>query len=323
MKHDFTNPELTQHATESADSYRIYGRIEDAAAPVIISSPHSGVEYPDDFHYACSLSKLRKLEDSYIDELSQSAIDLNIPMITARIPRSYLDLNRAANAIDPLQTSSGLSILDGDPDDKNVSRGSGLFATVSQLRKFNIFENADELPSEAELNRRLMTYYYPYHGKLTDMILRMKERFGKVFLIDMHSCDTVGTIDRDDLSKMGERPDIIISNDFNQRSGAAFADALTQEFEKYGLTVWRDNPFLGGHITRQYGRPEQNIESIQIEVTKKYMDENDFTKAESFEKMKAILGMVFEKASRHALDHIPATRQKHQPRLPDILEPAA
>ena len=324
MLHDFTNPNLTLKAGKTHHSYRLYGSVDQARSPLIINSPHSGVEYPDDFKYSCSLAELRKLEDSYVDELCEGALPQSIPLLTARMPRSYLDLNRSPHSIDPLQTSSGIVILETDQEQTYVREGSGLYATVSQLRKFSIFENSEDLPSERELNRRITTYYHPYHGKLRDLLLQTKEKFGVAFLIDMHSCDATGTIDIDRRDLRGQRPDIVISDNFNRTCDPEFSSLLKKEFEKYGLEVWHNNPFKGGYITESYGRPENGLHSIQIEITKKYMDENDFTKAQSFETMKSIISDVFEKASAFAGNY--KTKDSiHIPALPEIIEnqPAA
>ena len=69
--------------------------------PLVLDSPHSGAEYPDDFAYCCPLPVLRRAEDSYVDELYEAAPVLGATLIGAVFPRSYLDVNRAADDIDP------------------------------------------------------------------------------------------------------------------------------------------------------------------------------------------------------------------------------
>ena len=39
------------------------------ALPLVLDSPHSGSDYPDDFGFACALDALRRVEDTYVDEL--------------------------------------------------------------------------------------------------------------------------------------------------------------------------------------------------------------------------------------------------------------
>src|SRR5580704_17719371 len=73
-----------------------------AAAPLVVDSPHSGREYPDDFDFECSLDLLRQTEDSYVDELVAGAAQAGATVLAAQFPRCYIDVNRALDDIDPL-----------------------------------------------------------------------------------------------------------------------------------------------------------------------------------------------------------------------------
>src|SRR5436190_3109265 len=75
--------------------------------PLVFDSPHSGASYPDDFSYICPLPVLRRAEDAYVDELYRTAPTVGATLIAAVFPRSYLDVNRAPDDIDP-------SILTGE-----------------------------------------------------------------------------------------------------------------------------------------------------------------------------------------------------------------
>src|SRR5437667_3204494 len=71
--------------------------------PLVLASPHSGSEYPADFVAASRLDPvaLRQSEDSFVDELFAAAPELGAPLLSARFPRAYLDVNRAAYELDP------------------------------------------------------------------------------------------------------------------------------------------------------------------------------------------------------------------------------
>src|SRR6185312_2058697 len=71
------------------------------ALPLVFDSPHSGSLYPEDFAYRCPLTVLRRAEDSYVDELFAAAPEHGATLIGAVFPRSYLDVNRAADDLDP------------------------------------------------------------------------------------------------------------------------------------------------------------------------------------------------------------------------------
>jgi len=52
-------------------------------APLVLDSPHSGSNYPDDFRPAVSIEVLRQAEDSYVDELYGSGPDVGArPLMT-------------------------------------------------------------------------------------------------------------------------------------------------------------------------------------------------------------------------------------------------
>src|SRR2546429_7160694 len=70
--------------------------------PLVLASPHSGAEYPVDFLAASQLNPLalRRSEDSFVDELFAAAPRLGAPLLSARFPRAYVDVNREAYELD-------------------------------------------------------------------------------------------------------------------------------------------------------------------------------------------------------------------------------
>src|SRR5450432_496097 len=73
---------------------------EAAEVPLVFDSPHSGVEYPEDFRFSCPLPILRTAEDTHVEDLYEAAPRLGATLLAALFPRSYLDLNRDAADID-------------------------------------------------------------------------------------------------------------------------------------------------------------------------------------------------------------------------------
>src|SRR5437660_583396 len=71
--------------------------------PVVLASPHSGADYPSEFLAASRLDPhaLRRSEDSFVDEIFETACDLGAPLLRARFPRAFLDANREAWELDP------------------------------------------------------------------------------------------------------------------------------------------------------------------------------------------------------------------------------
>ena len=68
--------------------------------PLVLDSPHSGTEYPEDFRAAVPLEALRQAEDSFVDELYGGGPLVGATLVAARFPRSYIDPNRSLLDID-------------------------------------------------------------------------------------------------------------------------------------------------------------------------------------------------------------------------------
>src|SRR5215470_3013437 len=78
--------------------------------PLVLASPHSGTDYPAEFLAASRLDPLalRRSEDSFVDELFGAAPRLGAPLLAARFPRAYLDVNREAYELDPSMFADAL-----------------------------------------------------------------------------------------------------------------------------------------------------------------------------------------------------------------------
>src|SRR5689334_1643703 len=98
--------------TAVQDFDRAFETIEPArlASPLVFSSPHSGSEYPAEFLAASRLDPLtlRRSEDSFVDEIFAAGPSLGAPLLAARFPRAFLDVNREAWELDPTMFSDPL-----------------------------------------------------------------------------------------------------------------------------------------------------------------------------------------------------------------------
>ena len=68
--------------------------------PLVLDSPHSGTDYPEDFRPAVPMEELRRAEDSFVDDLYSAGPALGARLIAARFPRSYIDPNRSLLDVD-------------------------------------------------------------------------------------------------------------------------------------------------------------------------------------------------------------------------------
>src|SRR5215472_922216 len=152
--------------------------------PLVLASPHSGTEYPADFLAASRLDPvaLRRSEDSFVDELFVAAPHLGAPLLSARFPRAYVDVNREAYELDPNMFADALPkfVNAGSP---RVRMGLGTIARV--------VANGEEIYagklSFAEASRRIEGLYRPYHEVLHGLVTETEALFGGYLLIDCHS----------------------------------------------------------------------------------------------------------------------------------------
>src|SRR5437763_17186133 len=154
------------------------------AVPLVLASPHSGAEYPSDLLAASRLDPLtlRRSEDSFVDALFGAAPKLGAPLLAARFPRAYLDVNREAWELDPTMFSDALPNYVNSRSPR-VRMGLGTIARV--------VASGEEIYARklafAEARRRVEALYYPYHRALRRLVEETEAVFGGYLLIDCHS----------------------------------------------------------------------------------------------------------------------------------------
>ena len=226
--------------------------------PVIFSSPHSGRDYTADFLETSLLDArmIRSSEDAYVDQLFEAAPACGAPLISARVPRAYLDLNRAPDELDP-------ALIEGvarSPHNPRVSSGLGVIPRVVANGR-PIYRG--KLPlAEAEL--RIAQVWHPYHAALRRLIDESHANFGEAILIDCHSMPHEAI---EAHARPGNpRPDVVLGDRFGAAAGRNVMERVEAAFASAGLRVARNSPFAGAYITQAYGRPSRRQHVVQIEV---------------------------------------------------------
>ena len=247
--------------------------------PFVFASPHSGRFYPKEFVAASQLDplRLRRSEDSFVDDLFAGAPDIGAPLLTARYPRAYVDPNRETYELDPGMFSDDLPGY-VNIDSVRVSAGLGTIARVVT----NGEEIYDHKLTFAEAKERIDQIYTPYHDALKQLVIQTKATFGKCILIDCHSMPSTGRpMEKDPGSK---RVDIVLGNNHGNACAPELMQFVDEQFTDLGLTVRRNNPYSGGYTTRHYGRPHDGVHALQIEINRAiYMDEVSIRKHSGFE----------------------------------------
>lgn len=218
--------------------------VTQGAGPVILAIPHTGTEVEP-----ATLSRLsaegKKLRDTdwHVQRL-YAALLPGATTVRATFHRYVIDANRdpSGTSLYPGQNTTGLcptTDFDGAP----------------------IYEAGRE-PDAAEIGRRLEAYHAVYHRRLAKEIARVRKRHGVVVLYDCHSIRSQVPFLFD-----GVLPDFNIGTN----SGASCAPAVEEAVAAIcaraeGYTSVVNGHFKGGWTTRHYGKPEDGIHAIQMEL---------------------------------------------------------
>ena len=220
--------------------------------PLLISMPHAGLRLTPAVQ-AGLIPEAHSLPDTdwHIPTLYDFAEDLGASTLSAEYSRFVIDLNRPS-------------------DDKPLYVGAttGLYP-ATLFDGVPLFREGLE-PSAEERATYLQKIWGPYHRALQEELARLKAEFGYALLFDAHSIRSV-------IPHLfeGKLPDFNLGT-FN---GAACDPELASQLEGIcaqhsQFTHVLNGRFKGGHITRHYGDPSQDIHAVQLELCQSaYMEE--------------------------------------------------
>jgi N-formylglutamate deformylase len=222
-------------------------------APLIVSFPHTGTEIPAEY-----MSRLvspwlaRKDTDWWIDKLYDFAAELDATIIHTAISRTIIDVNR-----DP----SGASLYPGQATTE--------LCPVTTFDGEALYKPGQKLTA-VDIEERRAKFFEPYHAALADEIARLHAVHGRAVLYDCHSI-------RSKISRLfdGELPVFNIGTN----SGASCAPELASAIETIcgasSFSYVTNGRFKGGWITRRYGKPQDAVHAVQMELScRGYMHEN-------------------------------------------------
>jgi N-formylglutamate deformylase len=261
------------------------------ALPLVMDSPHSGAQYPEDFEHSISRTHLRSLEDAFVDELFHDSPRHGATFLRALFPRSYIDPNRAHDDLDSRMLSDSWPHA-SNPGPKSDS-GIGL-----------IFRYASQGPiyrrklAAAEVRRRLDGYYWPYHNTLERILDRKWEHFGEVFHVNCHSMKSISPAAAPEGSGVS-RPDFVVGDRDGSSCEGAFTRLVCEYLCDHGHRVSVNDPYKGVELVRRYADPSSGRNSLQIEIKRAlYMDERDLRKHEGFEVIAGLMQGLTQELAR-------------------------
>jgi N-formylglutamate amidohydrolase len=255
-------------------------------APFVFNAPHAGAVYPSAFLAASRLEglALRRSEDAFVDALFGDMVALGAPLMTARFPRAYLDVNREPYELDPRMFDGRL------PPFANTRsmRVAGGLGTIPRVVADGQEIYASRLSVEEGL-RRIERLYKPYHRTLRQLVNRTARGFGYAVLIDCHSMPS-SSIAREETCKA----DIVLGDRYGTSCAGVLTDLVEATLRARGYSVVRNKPYAGGFITEHYGQPALGRHGLQIEVNRAlYMEERTLAPGPGFDALRQDLGHAF------------------------------
>jgi N-formylglutamate deformylase len=250
--------------------------------PVILSVPHSGVEFPPELKSQYRPEMTAQIDDTdrFVHDLYNFAPALGITVIHARYSRWVIDLNRDPESV-PLYTDGRII--------------TGLTPATDFLGR-EIYIDKKFVPSPEETEKRLENYYRPYYRKIDGLLQERIDEFGQVLLWDAHSIRRlVPTIRNEPF------PDLILGDNDEQSASQEIIEMALNGLRAGKYEANHNTPFKGGHITRHFGKPEKRVHALQLEMAKiHYMDDDETTFNDArAEEMRKVLRPVFEQLISH------------------------
>lgn len=212
------------------------------SSPLILSMPHPGTHVPAEIWSELN-ERGRLLEDTdwHMRLLYGFARRFDPSIIEAHVSRYVIDLNR-----DP----AGHSLYPGQ--------------ATTELAPTTTFDGAPiwlTPPDAAEIRRRRMAYFDPYHRALQDEIARLKAKHGYAVLYDCHSIKSVVPRLFD-----GALPTLNLGTNSLNSCAPGIHIAAERTISQSGMTYAVNGRFKGGWITRRYGKPLMGVHAIQMEI---------------------------------------------------------
>lgn len=260
-------------------------------SPIIITSPHSGSKFTQEFLELTSYNynAYNSLEDKYVDELYSDAINFGITKIDALYSRSVIDLNRHIDDIDP-------SMIYDIPD-KEFNSNAYIKSGIGLIPKVDQFQNKlykDKIPWQNALDR-INFIYKSWHQNLKKQITNLKSEFDSLVILDCHSMPSVKAYDK--------KYDFILGNKFGKSCHQDLIDFIRNELSYLGYSVGCNYLYSGGFITSNYNDRYRNINTLQIEVDRDlYMDSETYKKNIGFNDLKFHLNQLLQKLSHFNID---------------------
>lgn len=221
--------------------------------PLVVSFPHAGTEIPSSIARRMTPAALLRADtDWHLPQLYGFADGMGASTVVPRHSRYVIDLNRP-------------------PEDTNLYPGQDTTGLVplDTFRKEPLYAPGEE-PGADEIAERRARWWQPYHDALAAELARVRDAHGVVVLWDAHSIASV-------LPRFfeGRLADLNLGTADGRSCAPAVQAAAVAVLEaQHEFSYVTNGRFKGGHITRRYGRPDERVHALQLEMCHAtYMDE--------------------------------------------------
>ncbi|MBL4617412.1 MAG: N-formylglutamate deformylase [Robiginitomaculum sp.] len=247
---------------------------------VLLNFPHSGTYVPDDISGKLN-DRGKEVPDTdwHVPKLYQFAKD-QVTWLQATHSRYVIDLNREPSGAALYQGQAGTDLC-----------------PITDFAGNEIY-----LPGNVpNTEQRKKQYFTAYHQQLSAQIKRIKSRHGICVMVDCHSITSQVPRLFD-----GKLPDLNLGTFNGLSCSPALAKTANEALQNSGFSFVSDGRFKGGWITRHYGRPEQDVHVLQLEISQScYMheakpQEYDPAKAKALEN---VLEKLLQAINAWALTH--------------------
>jgi N-formylglutamate deformylase len=222
-------------------------------SPLLVSMPHVGTHIPESIGARMTRRALELPDtDWHLERLYDFLDGLGASLLAATHSRYVIDLNRP-------------------PDGANLYPGQDTTALcpLDTFAKDPVYRSGEE-PADAEIAERVETYWRPYHAKLAGELANLKRRHGFALLWEAHAI--FSQVPR---FFSGRLPDFNLGTADGASCGPGIGEALLKVAQRAaGFSAVLNGRFKGGYITRHYGRPNEGMHAVQLELASiTYMDE--------------------------------------------------
>ncbi|ODT90430.1 MAG: hypothetical protein ABS85_15405 [Sphingobacteriales bacterium SCN 48-20] len=206
------------------------------------------------------------------EEINTSYINENIQQVKQHIVyylqennehRRYSYLKQVKGALRKIGRITLRNVIDLNrpPQDESLYPGqatTGLCPPI-EFDGTPIYRDGTEVPA-VEVARRREIYWQPYHDALTAEIARVKARHGYALLFDCHSIAS-----RVPRLFPGLLPDLNLGTVHGTSCAQGLEEAIVKVMRESDFTHVLNGRFVGGHITRHFGKPQADVHAVQME----------------------------------------------------------